>query len=81
MSWNVAGVHDAETSPDRDTVAAAHVEIRRDDEERSIYVEFAGTAAAAGRTFDPRTAVREYLGDDDPPRHLIVTSTGVQLAQ
>jgi hypothetical protein len=76
MAWDVANIRDAETSPDRDTVAAAFVMVTRGDEERNDYVEFAGTAAAAGRSFDPRSAVRDYLEDDEPPRHLIVTTTG-----
>jgi N-methylhydantoinase B/oxoprolinase/acetone carboxylase alpha subunit len=77
MAWRVVDVHGADTSADRDTVEAALVSIERDGEERRIYVEFAGTAKAAGRSFNARTAVHDYLDDEDPPKHLIVTTTGV----
>jgi hypothetical protein len=46
MAWNVVGIRDADTSPDRDTAAAALVTIAREGEERRMLVELTGSAAA-----------------------------------
>jgi hypothetical protein len=84
MTWRVIETHSVGTSPDRDTVAAYLVTIERDGEQRRVMVELAGTAAIAGRTLDAPVAwdaVRDYLEDDDPPTHLIVTSAGIQPAE
>jgi hypothetical protein len=84
MAWRIVETHSVATSSDRDTVKAHLVTIERDGEERRVMVELAGPAAASGRTLDAPGAwavVQEYLGVDDPPRHLIVTSAGVQPAE
>jgi hypothetical protein len=84
VTWRIVETHSVETSSDRDTVAAHLVTIERDDEQRRVMVELAGTAAVSGGTLDAPDAwvvVQEYLEDDDPPGHLIVTSTGAQPAE
>ncbi len=76
MTWENHGVRDAESSPDRDTVAAAVVDIERNGEQRRIVVELAGTAKAAGQSLNARQAVKDYLDDDEPPKRIIVTTYG-----
>ena len=80
MAWKVVTVRDAQSTPGRDTVSAAVVQVERGSEERSILVELARTAATVGKTLDAREAVSEYLDDDDPPQLLTVTSNGVSPA-
>jgi hypothetical protein len=77
MAWRVVNVRSTESSPDRDTVSAALVEIERGSDTRRIVVELAGTADAVGKTLNAREAVKGYLDDDEPPRRLIITTYGV----
>ena len=55
--------------------------MKQGDDERRITVELSGSAARSGHAFNPRDAVGGYLDDEDPPRHLIVTTDGVYPAE
>jgi hypothetical protein len=80
MAWRVVGVRSAESSPDRQTVTAAVVDVARAGEQREIIVELARTAAAAGKGLNAREAVRPFLQREEPPKRLIVTTHGVSAA-
>jgi len=77
MGWSIHEVRGAETSPDRDTVDAAVVVLRRDGAERRVLVELAGTARAAGVRLEPRYAIRQFLKDDEPPKRLVINTDRV----
>jgi hypothetical protein len=81
MAWKVVGVRAAESSPERDAVAAAVVEVERAGEQREISVELASTAAAAGKSLNARDVVRHFLEREEPPKRLIVTTHGVSAAR
>jgi hypothetical protein len=80
MAWKVVGVRAAESSPERDAVAAAVVDVEHAGEQREITVELASTAAAAGKGLNAREAVRPFLQREEPPQRLIVTAHGVSAA-
>jgi hypothetical protein len=81
VTWRIAHVERANASPDRDTTDAALVHVKRGSQTRQITVELAAAAVTSGQSLDARKAVREYLDDDEPPLHLIVSSDGVFPAQ
>ena len=80
MGWIVTHVDSCDPSPDFDTVEAALVRLARNDQTRRVTVELARTAADSGAEFVPHEVVVPYLGDDEPPEHLIVTTSGVDPA-
>ena len=75
------GVRETESSPDRDTVSAAVVDLERDGQERRIVIELAGTADSVGQTLNARDAVSAFLNEDEPPKRLIITTHGVSPAE
>jgi hypothetical protein len=77
MQWRITKAEGTESSPGRDTVAAAVVSVEHEGTERRIVVELSGTAANAGKTLNARDAVRSFLQNDEPPKRLIVTTHGV----
>jgi hypothetical protein len=78
MAWLVQRVEGVNTSSGLDTAEAALVHLVDGEETYRITVELSGSAGAAGQALDPHAVVAPYLNDPQPPRHLIVTTAGVQ---
>ena len=78
VSWAIVTVEGAEPTPDLGTVEAAVVVLERDSDLGQVRIELTETAASSGVELDPVRHVHPYLFDDKPPRHLLVTTDGVE---
>jgi len=82
-----SGSDDTGGGPDDKSTPASNNDIEpgrareRDGETRRIIVELADTARASGMTLDARSAVREFLTQEETPSRLIVTTHGVRVAE
>lgn len=79
MSWSIERSESVNMkgASRRDVVESMLVWVRRGDEGRRITLELTREAFLAGCTLDPVEHVTPFLGREEPPLHLFVTSDGV----
>jgi len=67
----------------RDVIDAAIVHIERPDDgaTRHVRVELSRSAASERIALDPREAVVDFLDEESPPTHLLVTAQGVEVLE
>jgi hypothetical protein len=79
VSWAIVTVETAEPTPALGTVEAAVVVLERDSDLGQVRIELTETAASCGVELDAAGHVHPYLLEEKPPRHLLVTTDGVEV--